>query len=102
MWPMRRRRDSDLAELERIHPTLHLQMRVSRLLGYGLSLTVFAAGVGSPVAVYLGLRARKLIRQGGGQVVGMRMAWWCIIAGAVETALYLTLLVLLFKRLANA
>lgn len=102
MWPMRRLRDSDLAELERLHPTLHLQMRVSRLLGYGFSLTVFAAGVGSPLAVVLGLRARKLIRQGGGQVVGMRMAWWCIIAGAAETVVYFALLILLFNRLANA
>ena len=102
MWPMRRRRDSDLAELERLDPVLHLQMRVSRMLGFGLFLTVIAAGVGSPVAVVLGLRARKLIRRGGGQVVGMRMAWWCIIAGSVETAVTYALLAWLFIRQANA
>ena len=74
MWRMRRRRDSDLAELERLHPTLYLQMRVSRMLGYGLSLTVFTPGVGSPVAVFLGLRARRLIRLGGGAVVAAVVA----------------------------
>ena len=96
---MRRRKDSDLAELERLDPALALQMRVSRMLGYGLSLTVFAAGVGAPIAVVIGLRARRLIKQGGGQVVGMRMAWWCIIAGAVEAAVAFTLLAwLLFGR----
>jgi hypothetical protein len=81
---MRRRVDSDLAELERLHPTLALQMRVSRMLGYGFALSLaFVGGVGSLMALFIGLRARRLIRQGGGRVVGIRMAWWCIIAGAV-------------------
>ena len=41
---MRRRVDSDLAELARVDPTLFLQMRVSRMLGFGLALTFAWAG----------------------------------------------------------
>ena len=91
---MRRRRDSDLAELERLHPTLYLQMRVSRMLGFGFALTfAWAGGVGSLIAVIIGLRARSLIRQSGGQLVGMRMAWWCIVIGGLDAALMLPRLV---------
>ena len=83
---MRRRRDSDLAELERLDPTLYQQMRVSRMLGYGLSLSInWVGGVGSLIAFIIGLRARRLIKEGGGRIVGMRLAWWCIAAGAVGT-----------------
>ena len=84
---MRRRADSDLAELERLNPTLALQMRVSRMLGVGFALSlVWAGGVGSLAALAAGLRARKIIRESGGAAAGMGLAWWCIVAGAVGTA----------------
>ena len=99
---MRRRRDSDLAELERLHPTLYLQMRVSRMLGYGFALTfAWAGGVGSLMALFIGLRARRLIRQGGGQIVGIRMAWWCIVVGAVGAVVAPLIIVLLLIKAAN-
>jgi hypothetical protein len=80
---MRRRVDSDLAELARVNPTLFLQMRVSRMLGFGFALSLaWTGGVSSLVAFFIGLRARRLIRDGGGKISGMRMAWWCILAGA--------------------
>lgn len=83
---MRRRNDSDLAELARRDPTLFLQMRVSRMLGLGLALSfAWVGGVGSLIAFFIGLRARRLVKEGGGAVAGMRMAWWCIVAGAVGT-----------------
>jgi hypothetical protein len=81
---MRRRTDSDLAELARVNPTLFQQMRVGRMLGYGFAFSlVTAGGVGSLVALVIGLRARSIIKQSGGELTGMRMAWWCIVVGAL-------------------
>ena len=83
---MRRRKDSDLAELERSHPALALQMRVSRMLGLGFALSLaWTGGVSSLIAFFIGLRARRLIGESGGNISGMRMAWWCIVAGALGT-----------------
>ena len=57
-------------------PKLALQVRVSKMLGYGFAFSlVWAAGVGSVIALVVGLRARKLIRQSGGEISGIRMAW---------------------------
>jgi hypothetical protein len=99
---MRRRKDSDSAEPERTDPTLFLQMRVSRMLGVGFALTLlWVGGLGSLVAFVIGLRARRLIKQGGGQIVGMRMAWWCIIVGAVGTPVGLAILIRHFMEAAN-
>ena len=65
-------------------PKLALQVRVSKMLGYGFAFSiVWAGGVGSLIALIIGLRARKLIRESGGEISGMRMAWWCIAAGAL-------------------
>jgi hypothetical protein len=81
---MRRRKDSDLAELARVNPTLFLQMRVSRMLGFGFALSLaWTGGVSSLIALFIGLRARRLISERGGAIAGMRMAWWCIVAGAI-------------------
>jgi hypothetical protein len=67
-----------------LDPKLALQVRVSRMLGYGFAFSlVWLGGVGSLVAFAVGLRARKLIRESGGGVSGMRLAWWCIVAGAL-------------------
>jgi hypothetical protein len=41
---MRRRAASDLTELARRSPTLYLQMRVSRMLGFGFALTLAWVG----------------------------------------------------------
>jgi hypothetical protein len=94
---MRRRINSDLAELARTNPTLFLQMRVSRMLGFGFALTfAWSGGICSVMAIVIGLRARRLIREGGGHIVGMRMALWCIFAGAVGALASLPFWVWLF------
>src|SRR5687767_12497968 len=99
---MRRRRDSDLAELARIDPALFLQMRVSRMLGFGFALSLsWVGGFGSLAAFVIGLRARKLIGQGGGHISGAKMAWWCIIAGAVGSLIGLPYTVWMFIEAAN-
>jgi hypothetical protein len=100
---MRRRKDSDLAELARVNPTLFLQMRVSRMLGFGFALSLaWTGGVGSLIALLIGLRARRLIREGGGAIAGMRMAWWCIVAGALGTLAGPPVLVWLFMQAAKS
>jgi hypothetical protein len=99
---MRRRVDSDLAELARTNPTLFLQMRVSRMLGFGFALTfAWSGGICSLVALFIGLRARRLIREGGGRVVGTKMALWCVVAGAVGTLVGLLFWVWLFTQAAK-
>ena len=40
-------------------------------------------GVGSLVAFIIGVRARRLIRRADFEVSGIRMAWWCIVVGAL-------------------
>jgi hypothetical protein len=99
---MRRRENSDLAELARINPTLFLQMRVSRMLGFGLALSfAWTCGVSSLIALVIGLRARRLIREGGDAIAGTRLAWWCIIAGAVGALAGLPFIVWFFIEAAK-
>ena len=69
-------------------PKLALQVRVSKLLGCGFAFSlVVSGGVGSLIALVIGLRARRIIKRSGGELAGIRMAWWCIIVGALGTAL---------------
>jgi hypothetical protein len=82
-------------------PKLALQVRVSKMLGCGFAFSlVVSGGVGSLVALVIGLRARRIIKQSGGELSGMRMAWWCIIAGGLG-AVMLPLLVWRFIRVVS-
>lgn len=59
------------------------QIRVGKMLGLGFACSlIWAGGVGSLIALIIGLRARKIIKRSSGQVSGIRMAWWCIVVGA--------------------
>lgn len=49
--------------------------------GFIFSL-VWLSGIGSLIALIIGLRALRIIRRSNGQLTGVNMAWWCIIAGA--------------------
>jgi hypothetical protein len=63
-------------------------MRVSRMLGCGFAFSlVVAGGVGSLVALVIGLRARGLIKKSDAELSGMRMAWWCIVVGGLGAAM---------------
>jgi hypothetical protein len=77
-----------------LDPKLALQVRVSKMLGLGFAFSLVpAGGVGSLIAVFIGIRARGVIKRAGGGVVGMRMAWWCIIVGLFRLSLTIALLV---------
>ena len=69
-------------------PKLALQVRVSKMLGFGFAFSlVWLGGFGSLVAFVVGLYARKLIKESGGGIHGIRLAWWCIVVGALRLAL---------------
>jgi hypothetical protein len=63
---------------------LQQQVRVSKMLGVGFACSLLgAAGIASAVALIIGLRARSIIKESNNDIVGIRMAWWCIIVGAL-------------------
>jgi NADH:ubiquinone oxidoreductase subunit D len=65
-------------------PQMALQARVSRMLGIGFAFSiVWLSGVGSLIALIIGLRARRIIMQSEEEISGMRLAWWCIILGGL-------------------
>jgi hypothetical protein len=67
------------------------------MLGVGFALSIVGVGgLGSIAALTIGLLARRIIKESGGGISGMRMARWCIVVGAVGTLTlpYLTWLVI--------
>ncbi len=67
-----------------IPPNLELQVKVSRILSRGFIFSiVWLAGLGSLIALISGLQAKKIINQSNGEIVGAKMAWWCIIVGTI-------------------
>lgn len=72
-------RDADRAALS---PELLSQIKVSMLLCYGFVLSLQGVGgLGSLAAFLIGCAARRRIKRSGGRLVGIRLAWWCIIFG---------------------
>ncbi|MDQ6787855.1 MAG: hypothetical protein M3033_13695 [Acidobacteriota bacterium] len=65
-------------------PNLELQIKVSKILSRGFVFSiVWLAGIGSLIAFVSGVKARKIINQSDSKIVGIKMAWWCIIVGAL-------------------
>jgi hypothetical protein len=81
---------------EQIPAGLELQINVSKLLSHGFIFSVvWLGGIGSFLALLSGLKARKIINQSDGKIAGIKMAWWCIIVGALGTTLMPPLLILI-------
>ena len=71
---------------ENLLPGLELQIRGSMMLSLCFVFTIMGiGGLGSLTALILGLKAMKIINQSHGEIVGIGMAWWCIIIGALGT-----------------
>jgi hypothetical protein len=69
---------------EQIPPNLELQIKVSKLLSHGFVFSiVWIGGIGSLIAFISGLKARRIIHQSNDELAGIKMAWWCIIVGAL-------------------
>ena len=65
------------------------QVRVSKMLGLGFILTIVPmVGIGSLAALLIGLKAKSIIQQSNSEIGGIKMAWWCIIAGAVGVIVF--------------
>lgn len=65
--------------------TLDSQVKVSTMLGCSFAFTLITlGGAGSLLALILGLRARRIIKQSNGEIAEIRMAWRCIILRGIE------------------
>jgi len=75
---------------------LEQQLKVSKMLSMGFVLSITGIfGVGSLIALILGIKASRIIRKSNGTINGAFMAWWCIVAGAVGTLIFLPLTIML-------
>ncbi|MGI9107732.1 MAG: hypothetical protein ACR2G4_15965 [Pyrinomonadaceae bacterium] len=55
---------------------------------YGFVFSLLSIGGLAPlIAFIIGLTARSRIKQSHGQLSGIKLAWWCIIVGALEMVL---------------
>jgi hypothetical protein len=80
-----------------IPPNLELQVKVSKILSRGFVFSiVWLAGIGSLIAFISGLQARKIINQSDGQIGGLKLAWWCIIVGALGMIIFP--LIVIYRR----
>ena len=80
-------------------PNLESQVRLSKLLGLGFVLSLITTGgLSSLAALIIGVRALRIIKRSRGEVVGKRMAWWCVVVGALGSATVLPYIILLFVR----
>jgi hypothetical protein len=78
---------------------LELQVNVSKMLALGFVLSIVGiGGIGSFIAAVLGWRARRIIKQSNGEVVGIRMAWWCIVVGGLGTVILPPLVIFAILR----
>lgn len=69
-------------------PQLERQIRVSRMLSLGFVFTIWpGAWMTSFIAVILGVRGMVIIERSEERMTGRVIAWWCIIAGGLETFL---------------
>ena len=77
-------------------PDLNEQLRVSKMLSYGFVLSILGVGgIASMIAIVLGLKARRIIKQSNSEISGIKMAWWCIIVGGLGTVLLPTIMIAL-------
>ena len=61
-----------------------LQHQVDAMLRRGVIFSIFwFMGVGSLIAIFQGMKARKIIRQSGGEIRGSGKVWWCLIVGGM-------------------
>ena len=70
-----------------------MQEKVRRLLKWGVIFSIlWLGGIGSLVAIVCGAKARRLIKESGGQIRGTGGAWWCLIVGSLGLVIWLPIL----------
>jgi hypothetical protein len=66
------------------------QVQVRMLLRSGVLFSVlWLAGIGSLIALWRGLEAKRLIERADRPLEGMGAAWWCIIVGSLGILVWL-------------
>ena len=71
------------------------QSQLDSMLKWGIIFSLFwLAGVGSLVAVVLGLKARTAIAASNGMLVGSGRVRWCLIVGGLGLALWVPIVVI--------
>ena len=71
------------------------QSQLDSMLKWGIIFSLFwLAGVGSLVAVVLGLKARKEIAASNGMLAGSGRVRWCLIVGGLGLALWVPIVVI--------
>lgn len=90
-------RDADGAALS---PELVEQIKLSVLLCHGFALSLLGTGgLAALAALLIGWEARRRIKRSGGRLVGLRLAWWCIIVGGLCALVLPALIALDLSRL---
>jgi len=60
------------------------QIRLSRSLTTGFAFSiVWLAGVGSLIALAIGIKALVQISRSGKKLSGSGLAWWCVVVGGI-------------------
>ncbi len=71
-----------------------IQTRIDRLLRRGVIFSIlWLMGIGSAIALYSAVKARRLIASADGQVTGTSKVWLCFILGGFGIALWGTVIV---------
>jgi hypothetical protein len=66
------------------------QPSIDRILRWGIVFSLlWLMGFGSAIAVFNGLRARRLVERSNGRFVGMGRVWWCLVVGGLGITIWL-------------
>jgi hypothetical protein len=66
------------------HAQIAIQLALTRRLSLGILLSLFPIlGLGSIIAIWIGVRGRKKIEASGGKLVGTGLASCCVVLGTL-------------------
>ena len=92
-----------LERVERERAGSQLQRRVDTLLRRGILFSIiWAAGVGSIIAIVSAVKAKKLIEHSAGEASGMRRVWFCLILGGLGVLLWGSIIAMSILRNVSA
>jgi hypothetical protein len=68
---------------------------VNSLLYWGVVFSIlWLAGIGSLIAIILGVKANKIIRESNGDILGSGRVWWCLIAGGLGMLFWIPVVII--------
>lgn len=75
--------------------TEDLQGKADSLLKLGMVFSIlWLAGIGSLCSFILAMKARNIIKQSNGEVIGMGKVWWCLIVGGIGMLIWFPILIM--------